>query len=246
MPQIFISYRRDDSQWVTRALWERLQAIYGEDKVFMDVESIPLGVCFPDKLDQELAKADIYLVMIGSIWTQVEKNGLKRLCDSNDVVRKEVEYAINSGRMLIPVLIDSTSMPSLEELPDSLKDLRKYNALTLSHDRMSGDVDRLIDQIGPGENQKETDSDNSNVTHTNQSTIVNAGGDVKISYGSASQDGQSAATKKNTTAWIGFASAILAALIGGLFLYFSSNNGSGVTIQGDGNQTVVGDENQVN
>ena len=41
--QIFISYRRDDSQWGSRALWERLQGLYGKENVFMDVESISLG-----------------------------------------------------------------------------------------------------------------------------------------------------------------------------------------------------------
>jgi hypothetical protein len=46
MPQIFLSYRRSDSEYIAPMLSEKLQQHFGEDSVFFDVDTIPLGVDF--------------------------------------------------------------------------------------------------------------------------------------------------------------------------------------------------------
>ncbi|MDV6030973.1 MAG: hypothetical protein F9B45_12900 [Phycisphaera sp. RhM] len=46
MTRLFISYRRDDSAYVAGMLCDRLQARFGQDAIFMDVATIPIGVDF--------------------------------------------------------------------------------------------------------------------------------------------------------------------------------------------------------
>jgi hypothetical protein len=66
MRKILISYRRDDSEDVTGRIYDRAS-------VFMDVDSIPLGVDFRTYLDAQVAKCHVFLAVIGRpyiSWTQ--------------------------------------------------------------------------------------------------------------------------------------------------------------------------------
>ncbi len=183
MVQIFISYRRDDSQWGSRALWERLQVLYGGDQVFMDVESIPLGSSFPEQIKTKLAQSDVFLVIIDKQWLNIQNNGKRRLDDPDDWVRQEVEFALSSAKPVIPVLIEGTKMPGAHDLPVSLGDLAKRNALPLSHSRMKGDVDRLVEAIGPAPKRSNKESPSIvKETHGDKSPIIDSKGDVKITF----------------------------------------------------------------
>ena len=181
MKYVFISYRRADSDWVTRALWEALNIRIGKENLFMDIESIRLGKRFPEKIDQALLNATHFLIMIGPDWTSIEKNGTLRLFQIDDYVRLEVEYAVNSKKPVIPVLIDDTEMPSSSELPPSLHGLRQFNALPLSHERMRGDVDRLQVELGI----EDKPSDNVSIhqeTHGDLSPAITSEGPVTINF----------------------------------------------------------------
>ena len=44
MPKtVFISYRRDDSKYQARGIYDALKRLLPRDDVFMDVDSIPTG-----------------------------------------------------------------------------------------------------------------------------------------------------------------------------------------------------------
>src|SRR6516164_758253 len=43
---VFISYRRQESSGITGRLYDRLAGRFGDDQVFMDVDTIALGVDF--------------------------------------------------------------------------------------------------------------------------------------------------------------------------------------------------------
>ena len=149
----------------------------------MDVESIPLGSPFPDHVKKELKKSDVFLIIIDKQWLYIQSNGKRRLDDPQDWVRHEVEFGLSSGLPVIPVLIEGTSMPKAHELPESLKGLANRNALVLSHSRMKGDVDRLVDAIGPIPNRPSNESKGVvKETHGDKSPIVDAEGNVNIHY----------------------------------------------------------------
>jgi hypothetical protein len=46
--RVFISYRRQESSGLAGRLYDRLAARFGDDQVFMDVDTIALGVDFAE------------------------------------------------------------------------------------------------------------------------------------------------------------------------------------------------------
>ena len=51
MHGIFVSYRRSDSEAHTGRVYDRLVSGFGKEKIFKDVDSIPLGTDFRTHLN---------------------------------------------------------------------------------------------------------------------------------------------------------------------------------------------------
>jgi formylglycine-generating enzyme required for sulfatase activity len=140
MAEIFISYRRDDSAAESRAIWERLRAELGRERVFMDVAGIPLGDDFAETIDTQLDGCRLMLVVIGGRWATIQdKKGRPRLHAANDYVHYEVATALKAAaekRMrVVPVLIDDAEMPQQDELPLALHALLRRQAHELDFKR---------------------------------------------------------------------------------------------------------------
>jgi hypothetical protein len=131
MRHVFISYRRSDTasgyaSWI----YDRLTEAFGSGSVFMDMDSLPPGVDFVERIEASLAAADVMLVLIGPGWLHATSgSGERRLDDPGDVVRTEVASALRAGVRVIPLLIDSAQMPDPRQLPDDLKPLARRQAL---------------------------------------------------------------------------------------------------------------------
>lgn len=151
MASVFISYRRDDSAGEAGRLADALEARFGKERVFRDVEDIPAGEDFARAIDRALAKADTLLVVIGREWLGVRNAaGQRRLEDAQDFVRLEVESALAHELRVLPVLVRGTPMPAADELPDSLRPLARIQAHELSDSRWDYDVRRLIGLLEQG------------------------------------------------------------------------------------------------
>jgi len=74
MSKILISYRREDSADVTGRIDDRLVQQFGRQAVFVDVDSIPFGVDFRKHLDEQVAKCDVFLAVIGPEWMGPKDN----------------------------------------------------------------------------------------------------------------------------------------------------------------------------
>lgn len=136
MPQIFLSYRRNDNPYAADNLSDKLQQHFGKGAVFFDVDTIPLGVDFREHIANAVGKCDVLLAIIGVQWLQaVDKQGNRRLDDPSDFVRIEIESALKRNIPVIPVLINEAEMPSADDLPPSLKDMAFRNAIELSSGR---------------------------------------------------------------------------------------------------------------
>ena len=145
MKSIFLSYRRGDSRAEVGRLDDRLVAHFGEERVFKDVDSIPLGTDFREILTQRVAACDVFLAVIGDGWlSAVDNRGRLRLDDPNDFVRFEIEAALEAEKVpLIPVLVGNSPVPKAEELPKSLRELSFKNGLSVRPDPdFHTDVDR--------------------------------------------------------------------------------------------------------
>ena len=148
--KIFISYRRADSKYVVDRIRDRLIDAYGEDAIFRDIESIPLGQNFSDVLKETTTTCDVMLVAIGPQWASItDAQGNKRLFDPNDYTRLEVEAGLANKKIpVIPILVMNAMMPSAAEIPESLKDLLFRNAISIRNDPdFAPDIQRLIEGI---------------------------------------------------------------------------------------------------
>jgi pyruvate/2-oxoglutarate dehydrogenase complex dihydrolipoamide acyltransferase (E2) component len=146
--ELFICYRREDSEHAAGRLYERLIGAFGDDAVFMDIDSIPLGADFVDHVNEQIACCVATIVMIGPGWLDaLDKRGRRRLDNPEDTVRAEIAAALKQKIPVIPVLVQNAAMPLAEELPDDIKVLARRNGIELSHGRWKTDVDRLIDQL---------------------------------------------------------------------------------------------------
>jgi hypothetical protein len=129
---VFVSYRRDDTAVVTDRLAGALRREYGEDQVFYD-RGVDPGVRFPDRIRKAIAEAEVLLVVVGSRFAGQDVEGESRLTSPDDWVRQELEMGLESGVLLIPILVDGSRWEDLiEMLPDSLRSLPKLQSLQLS------------------------------------------------------------------------------------------------------------------
>jgi hypothetical protein len=143
--KIAVSYRRADSQAITGRLHDRLVAHYGDESVFMDIDSIPLGVNFRTHIKAQLAETHVMLLMIGKGWVGARAGATARIFDSDDPCRQEVELAFAQQLLVVPVLVDGASMPKRSELPESLTELPSLNAAQLTSGvNFHSQVDHLI------------------------------------------------------------------------------------------------------
>lgn len=147
--QIFISYRREDSAGIAGRIYDRLVQEFGRSAVFKDVDSIPLGINFKQHIDSVIQRCDVVIAIIGDNWSGINKETNKsRLAEPRDLVRIEIEAALQRNIPVIPLLVDNASMPVEESLPPSLIELTYRNGMTIGHDpRFHPDVDRLIKNL---------------------------------------------------------------------------------------------------
>jgi hypothetical protein len=144
--KIFINYRREDTAGHAGRLLDRL-APHFPGRVFMDIDTLQPGVDFVEAIEQAVGSCEVLLVLIGREWLAADAAGRKRLDDPNDFVRLEVATALKRDIRLIPVLVQSASMPRAEELPPDLAKLARRNAIELSDALWAYDVERLVKAI---------------------------------------------------------------------------------------------------
>lgn len=145
MPRILISYRRADSDAIAGRIRDQLAAQYRSDSVFMDIDSVPVGVDFREQIKSEIDKDDLVLAIIGPRWRGPRRGGRTRINDPDDFVRVELETALGRSIPVIPVLVDGMKMPKPEDLPDSLKKLSFHNAAVVNTGQdFHQHVDRLV------------------------------------------------------------------------------------------------------
>lgn len=148
-PSIFISYRRVDSSDVTGRIYDQLVSRFGNDAVFKDVDSIPLGDEFREVIGTAVRRCKVVLVIIGEKWLEVkDDDGGLRLANPNDYVRIEIETGLEHAYKVIPVVVQNTRMPTEKDLPDNLKRLVARNGCMVRPDPdFHRDIDSLVAKL---------------------------------------------------------------------------------------------------
>jgi TIR domain len=153
MTDIFISYRRQDTEQIVASIYNFISEAFGPDAVFVDTTSISAGEDFRHNITSNINQARIMLVVIGKDWFGEESNGARRIDRPNDPVRVEIQMGlerVRQGQMLIiPLLIDDARMPGSEQLPSDLQELAVQNAEQIhsSLRYFKYDINRLLDVL---------------------------------------------------------------------------------------------------
>ena len=121
---IFICYRRDDSAHATGRIFDRLIREFGRERVFKDVNSIPVGIKdYEAEIQAQLESTCVVLAVVGESWLSArDEGGRRRLDKEDDPVRIELKWGLDNEHIaVIPVLLDKVRMPDAVHLPEALK-----------------------------------------------------------------------------------------------------------------------------
>jgi hypothetical protein len=146
--RVFLSYRRADAAAIAGRMRDRLVKHFGEESIFMDIDSIPLGRDFRAHVREEIGKSNLMVVVIGAAWVGDLPSGTTRIADDADPVRMEIEAALQLGIPTIPVLVGGAQMPNASTLPPSLAAMAYLNAAYVDDGRdFHQHMDRLVRSI---------------------------------------------------------------------------------------------------
>lgn len=147
-PRIFISYRRDDAAGDAGRLADHLNLRFGRGQVFLDIDTIDPGTDFVQVLQASLRETAAVLVVIGPRWTSArDSSGVRRLDNTKDFVRLEVEESLNRDIPVVPVLVQGAAMPKPEDLPPSMASLTTRQAVTLDYAEFHDEANRLCEHL---------------------------------------------------------------------------------------------------
>jgi len=91
LSDIFISYRRQDSDAYAGRLYDRLAARFDKARIFMDID-MDLGIDFANEIEQRVGSCKVLVAVIGRGWLEVKDGEVRRrLDDPNDWVRLELK-----------------------------------------------------------------------------------------------------------------------------------------------------------
>src|SRR5262249_58643167 len=94
------------------------------DDVFLDNRSLAPTDRFLAKILRKISKAHVVLAIIGPSW-------MKGLSRPEDVVRRELTYALRRKKPIVPIVLPGSRMPSSKRLPRGLRRLSEWQALHL-------------------------------------------------------------------------------------------------------------------
>ena len=99
--------------------------------------SMELGIDFVEHINKAVGSCRLLVAVIGPRWASTQDaHGRRRLDDPADFIRVEVETGLRRPEVrVVPVLVQGARMPDADELPASLAELARRNALEVSDAR---------------------------------------------------------------------------------------------------------------
>ncbi len=148
MSGIFISYRREDSIAYAGRLYDHLAAQFGEERIFMDIDTMKLGRSFVKQLEDAVSACDVLIAVIGENWLTVsDEEGHRRIDNPRDFVRIEIKTALERDIPVIPLFVGGAMIPKATSLPDDLENFAERHGMEINDTRFRADATRLIEQI---------------------------------------------------------------------------------------------------
>lgn len=129
--QIFISYRRDGGDTLAHLLYGQLTA--DGYSVFYDIESLQSGK-FDTALYRKIMDCTDFLLILSP-------HCLDRCISPEDWLRREIEFAKNCGKNIIPLMVRGFEFSTV--LPDSLADLHNYQGIEINIEHFKSVISKL-------------------------------------------------------------------------------------------------------
>ncbi|MFE9609432.1 toll/interleukin-1 receptor domain-containing protein [Streptomyces sp. NPDC006012] len=151
MHEIFLNYRTEDGKEIAHLCHRGLLSRFGEDSVFLARKSIEPGSKFADALVQTARHSRVLLALIGKGWLDApdrKRPGRRALDDPGDWVRREIEAALSSGSLVVPVFIDRrVEQLDPRRLPRSMAELAECQYTRLGLNTIDSDLAHLGDRL---------------------------------------------------------------------------------------------------
>ena len=142
MTKIAVSYRRNDTRWLTPRICEHLENRFGAGNIFLDIDRIPIGADFRRHIIQTMESCDILVAVVGPRWLERDDSG--DLENEADWVRLEISTALKRDIPVVPLLIDGTKMPKASQLPEEIRDFAYKQAGTFNSEDFRGQMARFV------------------------------------------------------------------------------------------------------
>lgn len=151
--KVFISYRRDSDAARAVILDKEISGAFNYPKetpsvvIYRDTRK-RLDVPWPQELRDRCGAADIVLVVIGPNWLEAQDQHARRRIDQpDDWVRQEIELALASNKIVIPVVFGEVGMlPPPEGLPESIAGLAERRGV-IARDEFPDDLQPVLREI---------------------------------------------------------------------------------------------------
>jgi hypothetical protein len=173
---IFISYRSDDSEGWTSFIGTHLQKEFGDDRVYLDADSLEPGQRYADVLLAHVTAAKVFIPVVGRNWLRAtnKNSGMRRLDEPLDLLRREIETAIAGHKLIIPVMVDGADIPAPADLPSSIRSLFEIEVVRITGKTKKGDIARLLLSVRKGLGEKTESSARLNDAITNVAAPASA------------------------------------------------------------------------
>jgi glycerophosphoryl diester phosphodiesterase len=255
--RVFISYRRQETAWPARQLYDLLVAELGADRVFKDVDNIEPGDDFVERIQWAVGSCQVLLALIGPQWLTVkDAAGGRRLDDPTDFVRLEVETALNRDDVrVIPILVDNAQMPTPQELPTGLAALTRRQAVEINP--VNFDTRRLLRVLndtlndvrreaaepsisGLGAEVRPPETTPPGVESATPAWTSDEGPGVPTGAGSDGAPDRRGTTRRRTARWVAIAASIvLLAAVGVAGWYFTRDSDQPTTTDPGGSVSAA-------
>jgi TIR domain len=147
--RVFISYRSSDGVDKATALARDLDALFGQDQIFLDKDDLPAGSRWRDVIANTLHASPILLVLVTPHYLTARDPAGQRCIDrDDDPVRDELEAALAAKAHVIPLLCDGvTQTPPAGDLPKPFDQLSELTWRRLRAYDWREDLARLADDL---------------------------------------------------------------------------------------------------
>lgn len=112
-------------------IYDRLVDEFGKTSFFRDIDDIPLGSRFTDHIERTFDHCRIMLAVIGKDWLGERPDGTRRIDETNDPVRLEIEAGLHRQLAIVPLVIEPATLPNANSLPPSIQDLAIQNGMSI-------------------------------------------------------------------------------------------------------------------